>query len=105
GWARELWFESVGLPAQFPPVEEEKNITTRIGAARAEKSRSQEIARGTTKRSTRRGATKGKASTRKTTGRAKKVRNATGRRGKTNPKTKAGARRNKVRAPTRGRNG
>ncbi len=103
GWARELWFESVGLPAHFPPVEEEKNITTRIGAARAEKSRSREIARGTTKGSTRRGSPKGKASARKTTGRAKTARTATGRRGKTNPKTKAGGRPNKARAQTRGR--
>ena len=35
GWARELWMESLGLPAVLPPPEEEKHVTTAIGAARA----------------------------------------------------------------------
>jgi hypothetical protein len=35
GWARELWIESLG-PAVLPPPEEEKDVTTAIGAARAE---------------------------------------------------------------------
>lgn len=39
GWARELWIESLGLPAVLPPPEEEKKVTTAIGAARAEQSR------------------------------------------------------------------
>ena len=39
GWARELWIESLGMPAVIPPPEEEKSVTTMIGAARAEQSR------------------------------------------------------------------
>ena len=39
GWARELWIESLGLPAVLPPPEEEKKVTTAIGAARAEQAR------------------------------------------------------------------
>jgi rubrerythrin len=39
GWARELWIESLGLPAVLPPPEEEKEVKTAIGAARAKQSR------------------------------------------------------------------
>lgn len=39
GWARELWIEALGMPAVLPPPEEEKQVTTAIGAARAEQSR------------------------------------------------------------------
>ena len=39
GWARELWIESLGLPAVLPPPEEEKDVKTEIGAARAKQSR------------------------------------------------------------------
>jgi hypothetical protein len=39
GWSRELWIESLGLPAVLPPPEEVKQVETAIGAARAEKSR------------------------------------------------------------------
>ena len=39
GWTRELWIESLGLPAALPPPEEEKNVQTAIGAARAKQSR------------------------------------------------------------------
>jgi rubrerythrin len=39
GWARELWIESLGLPAVIPPPEEEKDVKTAIGAARAKQSR------------------------------------------------------------------
>ena len=35
GWARELWIESLGMPAVLPPPEEEKDVKTAIGAARA----------------------------------------------------------------------
>ncbi len=41
GWARELWIESLGLPAVLPPPEEEKDVKTAIGAARAEKARAE----------------------------------------------------------------
>jgi hypothetical protein len=37
GWCRELWLKSLGLKAVLPPPEEEKHVTTAIGAARAER--------------------------------------------------------------------
>jgi rubrerythrin len=40
GWCRELWIESLGLPAVIPPPEEEKDVKTAIGAERAKQSRS-----------------------------------------------------------------
>ena len=39
GWARELWIASLGLPAVLPPPEEEKEVKTAIGAARAKMAR------------------------------------------------------------------
>jgi len=39
GWSRELWIQSLGLPAVIPPPEEEKDVKTAIGAARAKQSR------------------------------------------------------------------
>ena len=39
GWARELWIQSLGLPAVIPPPEEEKDVKTAIGAARAKQAR------------------------------------------------------------------
>jgi len=39
GWTRELWIESLGLPAVIPPPEEEKDVKTAIGAARAKHAR------------------------------------------------------------------
>ncbi len=39
GFLRELWIESLGLPAVLPPPEEVKNVETAIGAARAENRR------------------------------------------------------------------
>lgn len=39
GWARELWIDSLGLPAVLPPPEEEQHVTTAIGAARAKLAR------------------------------------------------------------------
>ena len=39
GWARELWIESLGMPAVLPPPEEQKMVTTAIGASRAEQAR------------------------------------------------------------------
>jgi len=41
GWCRELWLESLGLPAVLPPPEEIKQVETAIGAARAEQARDQ----------------------------------------------------------------
>ncbi len=39
GWCRELWIEALGLPAVLPPPEEEKDVKTAIGAARARQAR------------------------------------------------------------------
>lgn len=41
GWTRELWIESLGLPAVLPPPEEIRQVESAIGAARAEQSRDQ----------------------------------------------------------------
>lgn len=40
GWGRELWIQSLGLPAVIPPPEEKKKVKTAIGAARARQARS-----------------------------------------------------------------
>ncbi len=39
GWCRELWIQSLGMPAVLPPPEEEKDVKTAIGAARAKQAR------------------------------------------------------------------
>jgi hypothetical protein len=39
GWCRELWLESLGLPAQIPPPEEERDVKTAVEAAEAERAR------------------------------------------------------------------
>lgn len=38
GWCRELWIASLGLTAVLPPPEEQRQVKTAIGAARAEAS-------------------------------------------------------------------
>jgi len=43
GWSRELWIESLGMKAVLPPPEEVKQVETAIGAARAEKARTQMV--------------------------------------------------------------
>lgn len=39
GWSRELWIRFLGMPAVIPPPEEEKEVKTAIGQARAENAR------------------------------------------------------------------
>jgi hypothetical protein len=39
GWSRELWIEALGMPAVLPPPEEEKDVKTAVGAARAKAAR------------------------------------------------------------------
>ena len=39
GWTRELWIQALGMPAVLPPPEEEKDVKTAIGAARAKQAR------------------------------------------------------------------
>lgn len=39
GWCRELWLESLGLTAVLPPPEEKRDVTTAVGAARAQAER------------------------------------------------------------------
>jgi hypothetical protein len=43
GWGRELWLEFLGMPAVLPPPEEEKDVATAIGAARAKQQRDQMV--------------------------------------------------------------
>ena len=38
GWARELWLESLGLPANLPPPEEREHVTTAAEAQQARES-------------------------------------------------------------------
>jgi rubrerythrin len=46
GWARELWIESLGMPAVLPPPEEEKDVKTAIAAAKAEQARKGSLSKG-----------------------------------------------------------
>ncbi len=39
GWCRELWIQSLGMPAVLPPPEEEKHVKSAKEAAEAEKER------------------------------------------------------------------
>jgi rubrerythrin len=43
GWTRELWIESLGMPAVLPPPEEQKDVKTAIGAARAKNAREEMV--------------------------------------------------------------
>lgn len=43
GWARELWLDYLGVPAALPPPEEEKQVSTQIGAGRAEHERDEYV--------------------------------------------------------------
>jgi rubrerythrin len=43
GFCRELWLQSLGLPAVLPPPEEQKDVETEIGAARAAHARDKMI--------------------------------------------------------------
>ena len=45
GWCRELWLESLGLPAVLPPPEEKRDVKTAIDAAKVEKARKKESSR------------------------------------------------------------
>jgi rubrerythrin len=46
GWARELWIDSLGLPAVLPPPEEIKHVETAMAAARAEQGREDMLNKG-----------------------------------------------------------
>jgi hypothetical protein len=43
GWSRELWMESLGLPAVLPPPEEEQDVKTAEDAAQAKASRKEMV--------------------------------------------------------------
>lgn len=43
GWCRELWLESLGLPAQLPPLEEKRNVKTATAAARVAEEREPKV--------------------------------------------------------------
>jgi len=42
GWCRELWLQSLGVPAVLPPPEEKRQVRTAIGAAKAEQAAEKE---------------------------------------------------------------
>jgi hypothetical protein len=46
GWCRELWLESLGLPAVMPPPEETRDVKTAEEAARAAEQRKSNVRRG-----------------------------------------------------------
>jgi rubrerythrin len=46
GWTRELWLESLGLPANLPPPEEKKDVHSASEAERAEKAASRQPKKG-----------------------------------------------------------
>jgi rubrerythrin len=43
GWCRELSIQALGMPAVLPPPEEEKDVKTAIGAARAKQARAEMV--------------------------------------------------------------
>jgi len=43
GWTRELWIAALGMKAVLPPPEEEKDVKTAIGAARAKQAREKKL--------------------------------------------------------------
>jgi rubrerythrin len=45
GWCRELWLDSLGLPAVLPPPEEKKDVKTAVEAARAAEQRKPKVKR------------------------------------------------------------
>jgi len=48
GWCRELWLEALGLPAQLPPLEEERDVKSAMGSARAKQDRKKSLKEGRT---------------------------------------------------------
>lgn len=44
GWTRELWIESLGMPAVLPPPEEKQDVETAMEAARAKEGRKKSAA-------------------------------------------------------------
>lgn len=52
GWCRELWLESLDLPAEMPPPEEREDVKTAVDAARVEQKRKEpkKVARAGKKR-------------------------------------------------------
>jgi rubrerythrin len=44
GWARELHLQALGLPAQLPPLEEERDVKTEMEAAEVRKQRKETLA-------------------------------------------------------------
>jgi len=46
GWCRELWLDSLGLPAVMPPPEEKRDVKSAAEAARAAEERKPKVKRG-----------------------------------------------------------
>jgi len=55
GWARELWLDSLGLPAELPPPEEEKDVKTEMEEAEVNEERKGKAAPAKAATSRRRG--------------------------------------------------
>jgi rubrerythrin len=43
GWTRELWLDTLGLPAELPPPEEEKDVKTASEAAKVKEQRQEKL--------------------------------------------------------------
>ncbi len=54
GWCRELWLESLGLPAVLPPPEEKKDVQSASAAARVEAQRKSSLKKAGRKKPSRR---------------------------------------------------
>ena len=55
GWCRELWLDAIGLPAELPPPEEEKDVKSASEAAKTEKDRTKQLKKAARPASGRRG--------------------------------------------------
>jgi hypothetical protein len=53
GWARELWLQSLGLPAVLPPPEEKKDVKTAAEAAQAKTARKEMLGKAPASRGAR----------------------------------------------------
>jgi hypothetical protein len=53
GWARELWLQSLGLPAVLPPPEEKKDVKSAAEAAQAKTTRKEMLGKGPASRGAR----------------------------------------------------
>lgn len=60
GWCRELWLQSLGLPATLPPPEEKRDVKSMAAAARAQKARKPTGGRKVAHKGAKKGKTRGR---------------------------------------------